>query len=167
MWIRSGGCSIKPRAGFPKILNKNVWGNYPDEFTTHIDSILYIGNDSIVIFKKNKCIFYNLKDQYSYIPNYNKKTIIKNTEPIYISKAFPKLPFRKNIDACANIDPNTTNYSRRYSIIQNIINKFIGKDINKINNNKINKITSFINKNKNEFGLKDETISASPEVKSP
>ena len=151
----------KPRAGFPKILTKQVWGNFPSEFMTLIDSILYIGNDSIIVFKENKCIFYNLKNQYSYIPDYIHNTIIKNAKPKYISKIFPNLPFRKNISACANIDPFTTDYSRRYSIIENLINKRIGSNIQSITQQQITEISLFIMQNKQIFGLTDETINDS------
>ena len=42
------------RRGYPKIMTQQNWPSLPLDFYIEFDSIMYIGNNSVIIFKDNR-----------------------------------------------------------------------------------------------------------------
>ena len=84
----------KIKNGYPKIFNENFWANLPKIYYEWLDAVLYIGNNSVILFSNEYCIFYNIKDQSPYYINYNTGDhnfkITKNKKIREVFLALPK-----------------------------------------------------------------------------
>ena len=122
------------RRGYPQILTRSNWPNLPSSYYESIDAILYVGNNSIIIFKDDTCIFYNLVTQSTYTIDYKTNQIqylnlqnlnLQNiNEPPLIRTVFPNCPFNK-VTAAANVYPNTKNDNDKMSIFYKLLNRSI------------------------------------------
>lgn len=146
----------KIRKGYPTILTPNIWPDLPPDFYQSIDAILYVGNNSIVIFKNNRCVFYHLSRQHIYTIDYHTKKFnfnINKDNPPLIRNVFPNLPFT-SISAAANIDPHTKSNNNKISIFENLLSKSIlalhnptDIDLDSQNPIDVQNIIKFYNKN--------------------
>lgn len=109
------------RIGYPKILTKQIWPELPLDFYEGFDSIMYVGNNSIIIFKDTKCIFYHLIRLIPYYIDYaNNKFIYNPTNIPSISTVFPRIPFNSVTEA-VNIDSNTKSNNDRINVFEKLI----------------------------------------------
>ena len=121
--------SHRLRRGFPQILTKYNWPNLPTDYYTSIDATLYVGNNSIVIFRDNTCIFYNLITQSSYTINYQTNQIQHFTEetindPPAIRTVFPNCPFNR-VTSATNIHANTKDENEKMNIFYKLLDRSI------------------------------------------
>lgn len=121
--------SHRLRRGFPQIVTKNNWPNLPSDYYNSIDATLYVGNNSIVIFRDNTCVFYNLITQSSYIINYQTNQIEHLTDktidnPPEIRTMFPNFPFNR-VTSASNIYPNMKEENEKMNIFYTVLERSI------------------------------------------
>jgi hypothetical protein len=131
------------RNGFPKLLNENFWPNLPKLFYTGIDATLFVGNNSIIIFRDLYYIYYNLSRLIPYyIDTKNKKFIYNIKKLKTIKELIPQARINKVL-ATSTIDTSLKKYNDNYNIFESILIKSI--DLNN-QNLTYNKLISNFNK---------------------
>ena len=130
----------KIRRGYPKILTQEIWPNLPADFYSEIDSTMYVGNNSIIIFKGPHCIFYHLNRLIPYYINYSTNTIVYEPDIIpLIRNVFPKMPFVNYVTEAVNIDSDIKSNNDKINIFENLIIDIVrsNKMMNQTNNKNI------------------------------
>ena len=87
------------KSGYPKIFDEKEWANLPEIYYQYLDAVLYIGNNSVILFSNEYCIFYNIMEQSPYYINYITGEYIYNIDKHRkISEVFKNIPLTK-VDA--------------------------------------------------------------------
>lgn len=124
--------------GYPKLFDENEWPNLPYIYYKYLDAVLYIGNNSVILFSNQYCIFYNIMEQYPYYINYvTGEYIFEIDRNRFINEVFTNLNLNK-VDAVditdITIKSDTDRLNRFLRILKNdydLKNKDIIKNLQK------------------------------------
>ena len=114
------------KSGYPKIFDENEWANLPKIYYEYLDAVLYIGNNSVILFSNEYCIFFNIKEQSPYYIDYVTGEYIYNIDKNRkIREVFKNLPLTK-VDAVDitdfTIKSDTDKLNRFLRILKNQYN---------------------------------------------